>query len=240
MISILIMKNLRNLLVLIGIILLASNLYVISEFGLQESRWLRILGTSILFFIFLIGAKREDKYLIFGFSLLLVSDFLLIKYEIPWVKKLTFTLVILAYLSLIKHISPYVRNLEANLVQKLMFIVILAINVVMLYFLIDMVGDKWDDSWHTYLFYLYGMTMIVMVVLGFSYSNRYSNKSSFYFLWAVLGFVISDISGFLAYYLNVGEFYFPDRIFYIIGLLCLVKFSRMDKNREMLQSYGFL
>jgi len=79
-----------------------------------------------------------------------------------------------------------------------------------------------------------------MVILGFSYSNRYSNKSSFYFLWAVLGLVISDISGFMSYYLNVEEFFFPDRMFYIIGLLCLVKFSRMDKNKDMLESYKFL
>lgn len=234
------MKNLKTVLVVIGVILLFTNLYIILEFGLLESRWLRIIGTSILFAIFLIGAKRKEPFLILGFSLLLVSDFLLIKYEIPWVKKLTFILVILAYLSFIKHIRPYVRDLETNIFQKGLFVGILGINIIMLYLLIDMVGLGWDDSWHTFLFYLYGMSMIVMVVLGFSYSNRYSNKSSFYFLWAVLGFVISDISGFMAYYLKVEGFYYPDRIFYIIGLLCLVRFSRMDKNKEMLQSYGFL
>lgn len=234
------MKNLKTVLVVIGVILLITNFYIILEFGLLESRWLRIIGTSILFAIFLIGAKRKEPFLILGFSLLLVSDFLLIKYEIPWVKKLTFILVILAYLSFIKHIRPYVRDLETNIYQKGLFVGILGINIIMLYLLIDMVGPGWDDSWHTFLFYLYGMSMIVMVVLGFSYSNRYSNKSSFYFLLAVLGFVISDISSFMAYYLKVEEFYYPDRIFYIIGLLCLVRFSRMDKNKEMLQSYGFL
>lgn len=234
------MKNLKTVLVVIGVILLITNFYIILEFGLLESRWLRIIGTSILFAIFLMGAKRKEPFLILGFSLLLVSDFLLIKYEIPWVKKLTFILVILAYLSFIKHIRSYVRDLETNIYQKGLFVGILGINIIMLYLLIDMVGPGWDDSWHTFLFYLYGMSMIVMVVLGFSYSNRYSNKSSFYFLWAVLGFVISDISGFMAYYLKVEEFYYPDRIFYIIGLLCLVRFSRMDKNKEMSQSYGFL
>jgi hypothetical protein len=234
------MKNLKTLLVVIGAILLISNLYIIHEFGLLESRWLRILGTSILFSIFLIGAKRKEPFLLIGFILLLVSDFLLLKYEIPWVKKLTFTLVILAYMSLIKHIRPYVRNLEANLLQKGLFVGVLGINIVMLYLLIDMAGSAWDDSWHIFLFYLYGMSMIVMVIFGFSYSNRYSDKSSFYFLWAVLGFVISDISSFMAYYLNVEEFYYPDRIFYIIGLLCLVKFSQTDKNKEMIKSYGFL
>lgn len=234
------MKNLKSVLIVIGVILLITNLYVILEYGLLENRWLRIIGTSLLFSIFLMGAKREEPFLMLGFSLLLISDFLLIKYEIPWVKKLTFSLVILAYLSLIKHISPYVRNLEANWMQRIMFVVVMGINIGMLYLLIDMVGPGWDDSWHTFLFYLYGMSMIIMVVLGFSYSNRYSNKSSFYFLWAVLGFVISDISSFMAYYLKVEEFYYPDRIFYIIGLLSLVKFSRMDKNKDMLQSYGFL
>lgn len=234
------MKNLNTLLVVIGAILIISNFYVIHEFGLLQSRLLRILGTSILFFIFLLKAKRKEPFLIVGFILLLASDFLLLKYELPWVKKLTFALVILAYLSLIKHIRPYVSNLEVNLFQKGLFLGVLSINILMLYLLIDMAGSKWDDSWHKFLFYLYGMSMIVMVILGFSYSNRYSDKSSLYFLWAVLGFVISDISSFIAYYLNVEEFYYPDRIFYIIGLLCLLKFSRMDKNKEMIGSYGFL
>ncbi|WP_010228853.1 hypothetical protein [Gillisia marina] len=234
------MKNLKTLFIVIGVILLIANFYIILEFGLLESRWLRILGTTVLFSIFLIGSKRKEPFLFLAFLLLLLSDFLLIKYEVPWIKKLTFIFVIMAYLSLIKHIRPYVRNLETNLFQKGLFVGILGINIVMLYLLIDMAGTKWDDSWHTFLFYLYGMSMIVMVVLGFSYSNRYSNKSSFYFLWAVLGLVISDISGFMAYYLGVELFYFPDRLFYIIGLLCLVRFSRMDKNKDMLQSYGFL
>ena len=222
------MKNLKTLFIVIGVILLIANFYIILEFGLLESRWLRIIGTTVLFSIFSIGSKRKEPFLFIAFLLLLLSDFLLIKYEVPWIKKLTFVLVIMAYLSLI------------NLFQKGLFVGILGINIVMLYLLIDMAGTKWDDSWHTFLFYLYGMSMIVMVVLGFSYSNRYSNKSSFYFLWAVLGFVISDISSFMAYYLGVEEFYFPDRLFYIIGLLCLVRFSRMDKNKDMLQSYGFL
>jgi len=234
------MKHLKIILVVIGVLLLVTNFFVISEYRLFESRWLRIIGTTILFAIFAIGASKKEPFLLIGFLLLLISDFLLIKYEVPWVKKLTFSLVILAYLSLIKHIRPYVRNLETNFFQKGLFVGILGINIVMLYLLIDMAATKWDDSWHTFLFYLYGMSMIVMVVMGFSYSNRYSDKSSFYFLWAVLGFVISDISGFMAYYLGVEEFYYPDRLFYIIGLLCLVKFSRMDKNKEMLQSYGFL
>ncbi|RKS45058.1 hypothetical protein BC962_2733 [Gillisia mitskevichiae] len=234
------MKNLKTILVVIGVILLLTNFYIILEFGLLESRWLRIIGTLILFSIFLVGVKRKEPFLILGFTSLLVSDILLLKYEIPWVKKLTFVIVIIAYLSFMNHIRPYVKNLEATVVQKVLFVGVLGINIVMLYLLIDMAGTKWDDSWHIFLFYVYGIAMIAMVILGFSYSNRYSNKSSFYFLWAVLGLVISDISGFMSYYLNVEEFFFPDRMFYIIGLLCLVKFSRMDKNRDMLESYKFL
>lgn len=234
------MKNLKTILVVIGVILLLTNFYIILEFGLLESRWLRIIGTLILFSVFLVGAKRKEPFLIIGFILLLVSDILLLKYEIPWVKKLTFVIVILAYLSFMNHIRPYVKNLEATVFQKVLFLGVLGINIVMLYLLIDMAGTKWDDSWHIFLFCVYGIAMIAMVILGFSYSNRYSNKSSFYFLWAVLGLVISDISGFMSYYLNVEEFFFPDRMFYIIGLLCLVKFSRMDKNKDMLESYKFL
>ena len=143
-------------------------------------------------------------------------------------------MVILAYISLIIHISPYVKNLKTNFFQKVLFVLVLAINTVMLFLLIDMVEGGMDDNIHSLLFFLFGFVMISLVIFAFSFNHRYSNQSSFYFICAILGFIFSDISGFISYYLKVDEFYYPDRLFYLIGLLCLVKFANLDKA-EVLQ-----
>ncbi|MGB8704601.1 MAG: hypothetical protein WCD31_06205 [Gillisia sp.] len=186
------------------------------------------------------SVSKKNKFLVIAFCLFLSSDILLFQYEIPIVEKINFILIILAYSALMLHIQPFIKNLKANGYQKMIFFGVLAINLVMLYLLIQMVQAKLDDFWHTVLFYLYGMCMILLVILSFSYSNRYSNRASFYFLCAVLGLVFSDITSFIAYYLEIGEFYYPDRLFYLLGLISLVKFAGLDKNEGMLLSGEFL
>lgn len=170
----------------------------------------------------------------------MLSDFLMLNYEDPLFKKITFVLVIIAYIALILYISPYVKNLKTNFFQKVLFVLVLAINTVMLFLLVDMVDGEIDDSAHSALFFLYGFAMISLVIFAFSFNHRYSNESSFFFICAVLGFIFSDISGFISYYLKVDEFYYPDRFFYLLGLLSLVKFANLDKPEAVQYSEDML
>ncbi len=224
------MKQLNPLLAVSGIILFLFNFFIIYSYGIIESRWTRFASILLFFILYLKVSPSKEKFLITAFGLFVVSDLVLIHYEIPWVKKMKFMLVILAYASLFMHIRPYVRKLKTNLLQKSVFISVLAINTVMLFLLVDMVKPKIDDAIHSFLFYLYGVSMIGLVTMAFSYSHRYSNRSSFYFICAVLGFIFSDISGFIAYYMDLQEFYFPDRFFYLAALACLVIFAKVDKE----------
>lgn len=200
----------------------------------------RFVSMVFLFSLFLYLTRKKEKFLTTAFALLLLSNLLLLEYEVPFIRKLNFVLVILAYSFLIFHIAPYIKNLKASMIQKIIFIGVLGINSLMLYFLVDMVENRIDDVYHSSLFYLYGIAMILLIIFAFSFNHRYSNNTSFFFVCAAMGFVFSDISGFLAYYMEVDVFYFPDRLFYLLGLLSLVKFSSMDKEKVMLRDPGFL
>lgn len=234
------MKNLNATLGITGVILIILNLLVIYFFGIQESRWARLSSILLFFLLFLYQAPKKERFLTSAFALLILSDLVLIKYEIPIMRKITFITVILAYTNLIFHILPLVKKLKTNLFQKIMFLGVLGINSVMLFLLVDMVETRIDDIYHSSLFYIYGVAMIGLVIAAFSFSHRYANKASFFFICAVLGFVFSDISGFIAYYLQVGEFYFPDRLFYLLGITSLVKFASLDKTDGRLQDPEFL
>lgn len=229
------MKNINASLGFSGFFLIIINLFIIYNFGIVESRFARFSSIIILFLLFLYLAPKKEKFLTSAFGLFVVSDLLLIEYEIPFIRKLNFILVILAYSFLIIHIAPYVKNLKTTLLQKVIFAGVLAINTLMLYFLVDMVETRIDDIFHSSLFYIYGIAIILLIIYAFSFSHRYSNKASFFFICAAMGFVFSDISGFIAYYMEVGVFYFPDRLFYLLGLLSLVKFSSLEKEDGMLQ-----
>ncbi len=176
------MKQLNPILGISGILLLILNFFVISQYGLMESRWLRIISSFFYLGIFFKVFNKRQSFLLLGFFLLMLSDFFMLNYEDPLFKKITFGLVILAYISLIIHISPYVKNLKTNFFQKVLFVLVLAINTVMLFLLIDMVEGGMDDNIHSLLFFLFGFVMISLVIFAFSFNHRYSNKSSFYFI----------------------------------------------------------
>ncbi|MGA8855271.1 MAG: hypothetical protein WB492_13940 [Christiangramia sp.] len=137
-----------------------------------------------------------------------------------------------AYLLLVYRVAPELRNLKSSIFQKLIFFTVFTLNLGMLFMLVDMVPAKFGYPFLSILFYAYGITMITLVIAAISYSNRYSNKTSFYYTAATLCLVFSDITSFIAYYLEFNEFYFPDRIFYILGIAGLVKFTTLTRSHE--------
>lgn len=221
----------RNLTYIAVLVLLLFNAYVIYIYGLDVSRWARLF-TTIAFLLILFLKENSGKKIIAVFTLLLSSDILLFVYETALGNAGTFLLRIAAYLMIIYLVVPELRNLKANIFQRLIFLVVFSLNFGMLYMLVDMIPPKFEYSFSNFLFYIYGISMMLMVIAAVSYSNRFSNKISFYYTAAVLCLVFSDITSFIAYYLGFSEFYYPDRIFYIIGVAALVKFSAFERDHQ--------
>lgn len=221
----------RSVLLAITLILLIANFYVIFEYDLELSRWARLISTGI-FILILLWRKTYSKIMLSAFFLLLISDLLLFYYENSIANAATFLMRISAYTLLVFVVVPELKNLKASLFQKFIFVVVFVLNLGMLYMLVDMVPGQFVYPGLNILFYAYGISMIMMVIAAISYSNRYSDKTSFYFTAATLCLVFSDITSFIAYYLEFYEFYFPDRFFYILGIAGLVKFSSFARSHE--------
>lgn len=157
------MKYFNSALLITAFILLIVNFFIISEYGLLVERIARIASSSILFLFYLVSASKKEKFFITGFIFLIISDAFLYNYESPPIKKLVFLLMIFAYSAFLLHIRPYIQNLKTDLGQKLIFVVALSINVVLLYFLIEMAEDKMDDLLHSVLFFIFGITLIIPI-----------------------------------------------------------------------------
>jgi len=218
-------------LLVITLIILVINSYVIYAYDLEASRWARIISTTA-FLLILLQYKTYTNRLLFAFLFLLISDVGLFFYENPMVNAGTFLMRISAYSLLVLVVVPELKKLKTNLFQKLTFLVVFTLNLAMLYMLVGMVPAGHVYPGLNILFYAYGISMIMMVIAAISYSNRYSDKTSFYFTAATLCLVFSDITSFIAYYLEFHEFYFPDRFFYILGIAGLVKFASFARSHE--------
>ena len=221
----------KKLLPVITLGLLLVNCFVIFELDQDASRWARLISTGFLFIV-LIWQRCFSTKIISAFCLFMISDLLLFYYENSIANTATFLIRISAYLLLVFVVMPELKNLKSSLFQKIIFFVVFLLNLAMLFMLVDMVPAKFGYPFLNVLFYAYGISMITLVIAAISYSNRYSNKTSFFYTAATLCLVFSDITSFIAYYLEFYEFYFPDRIFYILGVAGLVKFATFARSHE--------
>ncbi|MUP44242.1 hypothetical protein E0K83_00595 [Gramella sp. BOM4] len=216
---------------LFGLFLLLLNFMVITEYDQDYSRWARLMTTSA-FLVLLLIINPGMKRLLSVFSLFVLADMLLFYYEYHLFNALTFLVRISAYVMLIMVVIPELKKLRTNNFQKMIFVIGFSLNLAMLVMLVDMVPETFRYQTMEILFYGYGLAMIAMVIAAISYSNRYSSKRSFFFTSATLCLVFSDITSFIAYYLDFHQFYFADRFFYLMALAGLVKFSSIGRNHR--------
>lgn len=191
---------------------------------------MRIVTSISFFIIYLFSSSPREKFFFMAFILLIVADLLRLGFELPVYKKFLFICMILVYVFLNIHISRYIKNVKANNLQKVILVVALTINIVMLFMVVEMAEYKLGDIVQSSLFFLYGVALISLMVFAFAFNHHYSNEVTFFFICAVLSFVFGDISGFIAYFVEVDEFYYPDRLFYLLALAGLVKFASLEKT----------
>ncbi len=232
------MKHINTILIISLVFLIVLNGFSVAFYGGIDSRFAQLISSSCLLLL-LLFTKPKEVFVTIPFFLFVISDILMLQYDLPGFRKFTSSISILAYICLIQLISPYVRNIKNVATQWLMLFGIVVINLIMLYLLIDMVQGNLNDFILIYLFYIYGFAMIILVVLAFSYNNRYSNWASFFFVSAVMALVLGEISSFIAFYVDVPIFFYPERIFYLLGLFGLIKFSIASKKEGILMNEDF-
>jgi len=226
-------------LALITAFLVIINIYGLLEFSTEVSDYMRF-GNMLIFYLFLLFSKEYSKKHLILFTLLLVGDAFLIFYTIPIFNLLTFVMRIAIYLVMFSLVYKKLKNLKFEFSQLAVFGVVLIINIFLLFAVVEMVPAQYDNDAFRSLFYLYGVAIIIIVSAAISYSNRYENKISLYFIAAVLGLIFSDLTYFIAFYLKFEEFYVPEKIFNILAVAFLVQYAISSSKRDKLKAKSSL
>ena len=205
---------------------MVANVCVIHAYSLDDSRTLRLGSNLILLIYFLIYKGFKKRSLLIAFLLFVLSDVFILDYESTVYNRLTFITTILGYIFISIHIFPKIKIIKTSNWLFFIFTAILVANTFMLQEIIGMIAII--DRVHELLFYVYGIAMIVMLLFVTNYNFRYHSLQSTISMYFVLGFVLSDVFAVLAYYLGFEFFYFPDRIFYLLGSAMLVWYSISD------------
>lgn len=192
------------------------------------SRWFRFGATFIFLLLYIF--KYFSKYrLLIIFLLLAICDGLLVYYEIPFLKKIIYAVRIIAYLNLILFVVPSLSRLKLNFFTIVISAFIISIDIYLIHDMAESLPGIEQKPLFLILFYLLGLISLALVATSFSYLNRYADKKAFFLMITSLGFVLSDIFYYNAYYLNFEEFYYGDRLVNIVGTGFLLAFCAYQK-----------
>ncbi|MAP55355.1 hypothetical protein [Altibacter sp.] len=212
-------------LTLLCIIFLVINMVTVASLPIELSRIVRV-STILFLLLFLAYHKGHTQLIVFlGILFFALRDSLIIDYENEFNKTFVFIITIFAY-TLLASIPLKKLKLSKSTPVIIIFVIsLIALNVFNVYYLSDVVSSELDTWFQLVLFFIQGAVLIILGFVGFMYNERFEGKTPLIYLYFVLCFILSDLCGLAAYFFKFEAAYFPERAFYIIGLVLLVNFS---------------
>lgn len=232
------MKPSRIFLPVFTLFLLTVNLIVFGYFGDYVSRIVRF-ASMFFFFLIALGPKYFKGSALVIFFAFVINDFLLIYFESSFNQNLVLFIRLCAYLLLARLVQPYLKKVKVEIFQGVIFGVVLILNLILLYNLNDSINAGEDSTFlDELLLYGYGTAIIISVTIAFTFYNRYTDKTSIFFLIAVMALVMSDFTYFIGFYLGFREFYYLDRAFNIVAIGVLLHFLFLYKQKIAVGYYN--
>lgn len=206
-----------------GLILL--NFLLLFQFGPEVHRWGRVISSSVFLAVFLKDYHPKKIFLTGAFILLVTADVFALSYQNVLPQQAFFILHSLTYFLLLFHIGRYLIKPRLIRYQKIYFSFVFLLNTFFVVILGDLLAEEVRDSIVQILFYVYGLFAILFISGSILYYDKFPNGLSTSFLLVVAGLVLSNLMGFPAHFMKFAEFFYLDRLLYVIGLSGLVFYS---------------
>lgn len=219
------MNNFIRLLLYLSGFLVLVNFLLLMEFEPVVNRWGRILSTLTFLALFLKDFHRNKFLLMGAFLLFFTADFFALTYQETSSQQAFFALQSLAYLCLVYHTGKRLVKQKFKSYQTIYFSIVFLLNTFFMLVVGHILAEEVQDPMVEALFYVYGLSAIVLISTGILYYDRFPDNLSASFLISVVGLVLSNLMGFPAHFIDFWEFFYLDRLFYVLGMAGLVSFS---------------
>ena len=225
------MSERRKLIAFSIVFWVAVNLASLSMFNEEVSRWVRFICSA--FFMIIAALHKPFSWKLFlTFLLFTICDFSLIYFEDPVFNAITFisrgaAFIVVGSIGLVK-----LKRFKITALELFIGLILVAINLALLVELESMITFTHTTEIYNPVFYGFAIITILTTIIAVSYSNRYSNQKSVFYLCGVLWMIFSDLTYFIAYYLDFPEFYYADRFFNVLGSGFLMLFATSFDKKE--------
>ena len=224
------MKNYFILLLSLSGLLILGNFFLLMEFGPEVHRWGRVISTTTFLVIFLTQLGHKKIMILGALFMLLVADIVALTYQKVASQQAFFAFQTLAYLLLIIHAGRFLFNQNLRLNQTIYFGIVFLLNTFFMLVIGDLLAEEVNNPGVVALFYVYGFSSIILISTGILYYDRFPNDRSASFLFTAIGLVLSNLMGFPAHFMDFWEFFFLDRLFYVLGTAGLLAYVYHSKK----------
>ncbi len=226
------MKGINSFLPILTGILIGLNFYLLLEFPPEVHRWGRI-ACSGFFTLLLITRRNNQNALLIGSMLLfLMADMFALRYDYSVPQQAFFALQSMAYLLMLIQIRKSIRKPNTSGYERWFFTGVFLVNLCFVFIIGNVLSDEVNDPLLEVLFYLYGLSSILLISAGILYYDTFSDNKSTAYLWAGLALVFSNVTGFSAHFLEYHEFFYLNRLLYVTGIASLVYFCCTKQVRS--------
>ena len=209
----------------ITVVLLIVNLAVTHFLELDTFRLVRLFSLSILIGFYLYRRHVKSVWVIYAFLFFLIRDIAYQFFEVSWGAETYMTFATLGYFLLVLDRVPFFRGTRFSLFAVIFGLLLVVANGTILFELGNIVSNHVNNNLELLLFYLYGVSLITLILSAYYYNHRLNSMRSLLFLMMVFCFVASDIASCLAYYIDLQGLYYLDRTMFILSMALLVNFG---------------
>ncbi len=221
-------KSFFNIVTLVVVIINITSIVFLDFFYSQIIR----LISSFLYLLFFLFLGVKDRLLLPFVTLLVIADGFDLYYLQPYVIEIYSVIKMVAFLILCVMLSAKLRFQKLGNAITLLFVVVIAINILIGYKAITETTNVLDYT-QILSIQAYWVICILSCALAAKYYFLNESKKAVYFTGFTFLFVFTDLNGFIANFFDADLFFFTERILYFSGFMCLGYYVFFNKQEQI-------
>ena len=217
---------------LITTFLVLVNAAAVFTADLEIMRIIRLCTIAVFRVYYISRTSHKSIIVLTILASLLARDIAVLFYETEIGHKMYLILGIVAYGTICLERGDMLKVISRDKSALLFTLIFIVFNTFALNEITSLVNLGFQGPFEPYLFYIYGVFMIVFASTAIIYNQVFNSNRSLAYILFMICFLTSDVTSLFAYYFGYDMLFYADRVVYAIGL-GLFSYTVIETNSQL-------
>ena len=217
---------------LITTFLVLVNAAAVFTADLEIMRIIRLCTIAVFIVYYISRTSHKSIIVLTILAGLLARDIAVLFYETEIGHKMYLILGIVAYGTICLERGDMLKVISRDKSALLFTFIFIVFNTFALNEITSLVNLGFQGPFEPYLFYVYGVFMIVFASTAIIYNQVFNSNRSLAYILFMICFLTSDVTSLFAYYFGYDMLFYADRVVYAIGL-GLFSYTVIETNSQL-------